>query len=137
VFSPEEVTTRKWTTPCGEEVKLLQQQVFQVKSAQPLEILAATFGVAGLERAACIDFYAVVNTIEGKAYHLLCHDQPCPAYNTTITCETQNGRTFFTIYGEDQDAGAASRLWRQYTYELNPKWQMVRSFSDFQGRVSQ
>jgi len=135
-FSSEEVTTRKWTAPSGEEIGLLREQVFQVKAPQPLEILAATFGFAGSKRAACIDFYVVQNTLEGKAYHLLCHE-PCPAYNTKITCETQDGRTFFTIHGEDQDAGASSRLWHQYSYELNPKWQMVRCVSEFQGRLSQ
>jgi hypothetical protein len=137
-FSLEEIVTRTWTQAAGETIGLLGQQVFKLSVPEPLEVLAATFGVASSDRAVCIDFYAAqANTQGGKTYFLLCHDQDCPAYNTKISYEAQNETSFFNVKGQDQDAGSSKRYWRQYYYVLIPQCVLVRAMSEFVGQPSQ
>ncbi len=135
-FSLEEIVTRTWTEPGGEAIGVLSHQFFQISGPKPIEVLVVVFGVANSNRAVCIDFHATQKTHEGKTYLLLCHDRSCPAYDTTITHEAQNGRNFFTIRGDDPIPEASERSGRQYSFELNPKQQMVRGPSEFVFRPS-
>ena len=135
-FSLEEIITRTWTEPGGEAIGVLSHQFFQTSGPKPIEVLVVVFGVANSKRAVCIDFHSTQETHEGKAYLLLCHDRSCPAYDTTITHEAQAGRNFFTVRGEDSIPETFERSGRQYSFELNPKLQMVLGPSEFVFRPS-
>jgi hypothetical protein len=135
-FSFDEIVTRTWTETSGQTIGLLNREVFQIGAPQPLEVLVATFGATNSNRLVCIDFYAARPTRDGKTYLLLCHDQGCPAFATKVRYEEQGKRAIFFISGEDQEEGSSRRFWRQYDYELNPKWQMIRGFSEFIGAPS-
>jgi hypothetical protein len=136
-FSLDEIATRKWIQAPGRTVGLVGHETFDVSAPGRLRILVATYGVAESNEIVCIDFYAVRELRDGKTYYLLCHDQNCPAYRAKVRCETQDGRTFFTISGENRESGSSKAVWKQYYFELNSKCQMVRGFSEFTGRLSE
>jgi hypothetical protein len=136
-FSPEEITSRSWTQASGQRIELLHHEKFEVTAPEPLEILVASYGVAGSNQTVCIDFYAGQKGREGTIYALLFHDQDPPAYNTKVTYEKQNKRSFFNVEGRDQVSGSSKRFWRQYYYCLIPRCQMTRGISEFVGPPSE
>lgn len=132
-FSPDEIVTRTWTQESGQRVELLRQQIFNLRVPEPLEVMVATFGIAGSNRAVCIDFYAAQEMVRGGTnYCLLCHDQDPPAFNTKISYEKQNNRSFFTVEGQDQ-LPSSKRAWHMYYYSLNRKCQLQRHASNWFG----
>lgn len=134
-FSLDEIVTRKWTQDSGQKIELLHREVFSVKVPEQLEMLVATFGVAGSNQAVCIDFYVAQRAVAGgKTYCLLCHDETPPAYGTKISYEEQNGSSFFNIEGEDPIPGSARKRWRKYYYRLNPNCELMRGLSEFIGQ---
>jgi hypothetical protein len=132
-FSPEEVITRTWTQDRGQRIELLRKQVFTLRVPEPLEVMVATFGVLNSNRAVCIDFYAAQEIKGGTNYYLLCHDQNPPAYNTKVSYEEQNKRSFFNVEGQDQLEASSKRSWRKYYYGLNRKCDLMRGMSEIIG----
>lgn len=144
-FSLEEIVTRTWVEPPGETMGLLSREALHIGAPQSMEVLVATFGSTISHRAVCVDFYGAPETRAGsglpvyegqQTYFLLCHDRGCPAYNTKVRYEEQGRRAIFFVSGDDEDPVSHKRFSRQYDYELNPKWQMVRGFSEIEGAPS-
>ena len=132
-FSPSEIITRTWTQEPGRRVELLRQQVFKLRVPEPLEVMVTTFGIAGSNRAVCIDFYVAQQSVGGGTnYCLICHDQHPPAFNTKISYEEQNNRSFFTVEGQDQ-LPTSKRAWHMYYYSLNRKCYFFRHMSNWVG----
>jgi hypothetical protein len=136
-FSFNEIATRKSIQASGWTVGLVDHETFDVRVPKRLGILVAKYGVAESNEIVCIDFYAVREHRDRKTYYLLCHDQNCPGYRTKVRCGTQEGRTIFTISGENRESESSKAVWRQYYFELNSKCQMNRGFSEFTGPLSE
>jgi hypothetical protein len=101
----EEIITRTWTQAPGETIGLLDHETFEIINPEPLEVLVARFGVIGSNRTVCVEFYVCQAAVNGETFSLLCHDQHPPAYNTRVTYEEQQKRSFFNVEGQDEDPG--------------------------------
>src|SRR5215471_4565924 len=63
-FSLDEIVTRTWIQGSGQRVELLKKQIFNLRVPENLEVLVAIFGIAGSNRAVCIDFYVGQEMVE-------------------------------------------------------------------------